>query len=86
MNVKKWFATRGLKFVVQRASKLFSRYGISAQRSTNRIEVSMQTLARFGCAPTFFTPDIVVERYPRFIQGLQSEGAEIAVHSYQRLT
>ena len=45
----------------------------------------MQTLARFGCAPTFFTPGIVVERYPRFIQSLQSEGAEIAVHSYQHV-
>ncbi len=85
MNVKKWFAIRGPKFVVERASKLVGRYGISAQQSTRRIEDCMQTLASFGCAPTFFTPGIVVERYPRFIQGLQSQGAEIAVHSYQHV-
>ena len=85
MNLKKWYADRGPKFITQRASKLFSRYGISAQRSKTRIEDSMQTLAKFGCAPTFFTPGTVVERYPQFIQGLQKEGAEIAVHSYQHI-
>jgi hypothetical protein len=85
MNLRNWFAARGLKFVVQRASKLIGRYGFSSQRSINRIEGSMQILAKYGCTPTFFTPGIVVERYPKFIQKLQSEGAEIAVHSYQHI-
>jgi peptidoglycan/xylan/chitin deacetylase (PgdA/CDA1 family) len=83
MNFQEWYAARGLKFVAKRATKLTSRYGISAQRSINRIKESMVTLAKYGCAPTFFTPGLVVERYPRFIQSLQSDGAEIAVHSYQ---
>jgi hypothetical protein len=85
MNVRKWFKARGLKFVVERATKLFSRYGISAHRSTSRIEDTMQTLARYGTAPTFFTPGIVVQRYSQFIQALQAQGAEIAVHSYQHV-
>ncbi len=71
--------------MVERASKLVGRYGISTQRAASRIEDNMRTLARFGCAPTYFTPGIVVERHPRFIQRLQLEGAEIAVHSYQHL-
>lgn len=85
MNIKKWFAARGLKFVIQRASKLYGRYSFSPKKSTRRIEDSMRILAKFGCSPTFFTPGNVVERYPHFLQNLQSEGAEIAVHSYQHI-
>ena len=71
--------------MVERATKLVGRYGISTKRSTSRIEDNMRTLARFGCAPTYFTPGIVVERHPQFIHSLQSEGAEIAIHSYQHV-
>jgi peptidoglycan/xylan/chitin deacetylase (PgdA/CDA1 family) len=38
-----------------------------------------------GCLPTFPTPGIIVDRYPRFICQLQAEGAEIAVHGYQHV-
>jgi hypothetical protein len=51
----------------------------------DRIEDSLTTLERFGCAPTFFTPGIVVKRNSQFIQGLQEKGVEIAVHSYQHI-
>ena len=43
------------------------------------------TLAEQGCAPTFPTPGILVERYPDFIRHLQDKGAEIAVHGYQHV-
>ena len=85
MNVGNWFEKRGLRFVIQRASNLFDRYGITPAKATARIEDSLTVLARFGCSPTFFTPGIVAERYSRLIQGFQAKGAEIAVHSYQHV-
>jgi len=85
MNVGKWFEKRGLRFIIQRASMLLDRYGITPDKATGRIEDSLMTLAKFGCAPTFPTPGIVVQRYPQFFQRIQEEGAEIAVHSYQHV-
>jgi hypothetical protein len=38
-----------------------------------------------GCAPTFFTPAIIVQRNPAFIRSLQDTGAEIAVHGYHHI-
>lgn len=85
MHLRKWFRKRGILFVIQRAVILFNRYGITPTKAVNRIEDILNTLARFGCYPTFFTPGIVVERYLRFIQEIQAQGAEIAIHSYQHV-
>ena len=85
MNVGKWFAARGPRFVVRRTTSLLSRYGIAPARATARIDNSLMTLAKFGCAPTFPTPGILGQRYSPFFQRIQAGGAEIAVHSYQHL-
>ena len=85
MKIRKWFEKRGLRFVIKRASILLDRYRITPAKAIARIEDNLATLARFGCSPTFFTPGIVVQRYSRFIQGLQAKGAEIAVHSFQHI-
>jgi hypothetical protein len=85
MNLNKWFSKRGFTFVIQRASLLLDRYGITPSKAMTRIEDSLMTLSSFGCSPTFFTPGIVVKRYPLFIRSLQEKGAEIGVHSYQHI-
>jgi len=85
MNLKKWFDKRGPRFVIHRASALLTRYRISPTIAMARIEDSLAPLSRKGFSPTFFTPGIIVKRYPQFIQSLQAKGAEIAVHSYQHL-
>ena len=54
-------------------------------KAIRRIDDCVETLAGLGCAPTFPTPGIVVQRYPQFIRHLQDAGAEIAVHSYQHI-
>ena len=50
-----------------------------------RIERCVAFLAEQGCAPTFPTPGILLERYPTFIKYMQDAGAEIAVHGYQHV-
>ena len=85
MNIRKWFAARGPQFVIRRTTSLLSRYGIAPARATARIDNNLMTLAKFGCAPTFPTPGILVQRYSPFFQRIQAGGAEIAVHSYQHV-
>ncbi len=85
MNLQKWFEARGPGFVWQRATSLLARYGVSPDKAIRRIDACLETLAASGCAPTFPTPGIVVQRYPGFIKHLQDAGAEITVHSYQHL-
>ena len=85
MNLKKWFESRGTGFVWQRATALLDRYGVAPDKATQRIDDCIDTLTVFGCAPTFPTPGIVVQRYPQFVRHLQDVGAEIAVHSYQHI-
>jgi peptidoglycan/xylan/chitin deacetylase (PgdA/CDA1 family) len=85
MNIRKWFSKRGFRFIIQRAVKLFYRYGITPKKAIARIENILKTLARFRCCPTFFTPGIVVKQNLRFIQDIQAQGVEIAIHSFQHV-
>jgi hypothetical protein len=85
MNLGKWFKARGPRVVWQRATALLDRYGLASAKAAHRIGECVETLAELGCAPTFPTPGIVVQRYPQFIRHLQDVGAEIAVHSYQHI-
>ena len=82
MRLKEWYVRRGLKFVYKRGVNLLGRYGLKSSKATGQILVCLGTLANMGCLPTFPTPGIIVQRNTRFFQGLQAEGAEIAVHSY----
>jgi hypothetical protein len=85
MYIRKWYKMRGARFVLHRSSILLQRYGVTATKNIHRIGECTEALAELGYGPTFFTPGILVERYPHFIQGLQENGAEIAVHSYQHI-
>jgi hypothetical protein len=85
MKLKEWYTDRGLKFVFQRGSKLLGRYSLVPGKAMRRIECCVATLSECGCAPTFPTPGILVERYPDFIRSLQDQGAEIAVHGYRHV-
>jgi peptidoglycan/xylan/chitin deacetylase (PgdA/CDA1 family) len=85
MKLKRWYADRGPKFVYQRGARLLSRYSFAPGKAMRRIERCVATLAEHGCAPTFPTPGILLERNPDFVRRLQGEGAEIAVHGYQHV-
>ena len=85
MNYGRWFAVRGPRFILQRGARLVRRYGLSSDVAVDRILGCLDTLARFGCAPTFPTPGVVAQRYPEVIRRIQDAGAEIAVHSYHHV-
>lgn len=85
MDWKKWYAKRGGGFVLKRGLHLLQRYGLTPSLAQRRIEDSVRLMQRYGCSPSYPTPGQVVDRYPRFIQKLQSLGAEICVHSYHHI-
>ena len=84
-SLEKWYRARGPRFIWQRATNLLDRYDVSPAQAFRRVYDCVETLAEWGCAPTFPTPGIVVQRYPHLIRQLQDAGAEIAVHSYQHV-
>jgi len=85
LKLKEWYIKRGLKFVCLRTAKLIGRYSLAPAKAMRRIDHCIETLSDRGCAPTFPTPGILVERYPRFVRRLQDEGVEITVHGYQHV-
>jgi peptidoglycan/xylan/chitin deacetylase (PgdA/CDA1 family) len=62
---------------------LLDRYSLGTGKAIARINDCVACLSDMGCAPTFFTPGIIVQRNPAFIRSLQAAGAQIAVHSFQ---
>ena len=85
MNLKAWFQDRGLDFVGKRAVNLLDRYRLSSARAIQRIESCLNMLISQDCRPTFPTPGLIVERYPKVIRHLQDKGGEIAIHGYQHI-
>src|SRR3990172_10343691 len=85
MKLREWYASRGPQFIYRRGARVLDRYRMSPTEAMDRIERFTATLAKYGCAPTFPTPGIVVQRYPHFIRHLQDAGVEIAVHGYQHV-
>ena len=85
MRVKGWFDARGPKYIEQRAKSLLARYQLSPSKAFNRIDACLEGLADQGCFPTFPTPGIVLQKYPRYFRHIQEFGAELAVHGYQHL-
>lgn len=85
MKFRTWIKKRGLKFIWQRGNHIIKRQGLTPDKAVRRIEKCVETLAQLNCAPTFPTPGVIVQRYPKFIRQLQQMGVEIAVHSYHHI-
>ena len=84
-KVAHWFSLRDAWYIWFRLIALVRRYGLTASRAKKRVLDCVDTLARYGCRPTFPTPGQVVGRNGRFSQELQQRGAELAVHGYHHL-
>ena len=85
LKIKDWYSLRGMKFIRQRGEQLLKGYNLTPDKAMHRIERCIETLARYGCVPTLFTPGVIVQRYPQFIKHLRDQGAEIAVHGNQHV-
>jgi peptidoglycan/xylan/chitin deacetylase (PgdA/CDA1 family) len=85
MNFKAWFSSRGPKFVRLRTIRIMKRYDLFPTRAMDRIRGCVKALSTLGCLPTFPTPGIIVQRYPKYFRELQENGVEIAVHGFQHV-
>lgn len=85
MDIEKWYQKRGSRFIWARGKNLAARYDLSGKKAEDQIKCCVESLATWGCSPTFPVPGRVLERHVDFIRHLEEFGAEIAVHGYNHV-
>ncbi|MFZ5919722.1 MAG: polysaccharide deacetylase family protein [Chloroflexota bacterium] len=85
MNFRTWLAQRDPQYIWQRGAALLQRYRFSPSVAMKRIDRVVDSLADYGCAPTFPTPGAVIESHPDYFRRLQDRNVEFAVHSYRHI-
>jgi peptidoglycan/xylan/chitin deacetylase (PgdA/CDA1 family) len=84
-TLRHWLAARDVTYIAARGRKIVERYGVSSSKARQRLLTCVESLASYGCFPTFPTPGRVVRRSPEFFRELQSAGSELAVHGYDHV-
>ncbi len=85
MNFRTWLAKRDPLYILQRGKNLLQRYKLSPSVAMKRVDRVVNSLADYGCAPTFPTPGVVIESRPAYFRELQERGVEFSVHSYHHI-
>jgi hypothetical protein len=80
-----WLRRRKGGYLVDRLAAVVRRYGVTRTRAKKRIRAVVESLAVFGCQPTFPTPGRVVQSAPEFFREIQSLGSELALHGYDHV-
>lgn len=74
--------TKGAHNFARRLGTVFTRFGFSETPTRRALQAIVDTLGRYGSAPTFFIPAVVLRRHPALIGEIARCGAEIGVHGY----
>ena len=72
MGLSKWLEQRDPQYILQRGLNLLQRYRLSPNLAMERVERIVNSLAEYGCVPTFPTPGVVGEQRPEYFQELQN--------------
>ena len=84
-SVRHWLQARDKTYIAARGQKIVRRYGITSSKAQERLVACVESLASYGCFPTFPTPGRVLRRSPEFFRELQRAGSELAVHGYDHV-
>ncbi len=83
MNITKPLSSsRGIRNLVLRIRRIFSRFGITPKRFERRLNRYCAATRNLGCVPTFPITAVILKRHPELIRKLSREGIEFAVHGY----
>jgi peptidoglycan/xylan/chitin deacetylase (PgdA/CDA1 family) len=74
--------TKGVRNFARRLWTVFTRFGFSEARTRRSLEATMNSLRRYGSAPTYFIPAVVLRRHRALMALLVGQGAEIGIHGY----
>jgi len=74
--------TKGAHNFARRLGTVFTRFGASETPIRHALYSIIDTLRKYGGAPTFFIPAVVLDRHPALISELVQDGAEMGMHGY----
>ncbi len=74
--------SRGTRGLIFRIFTVLCRFGISPKRFERRLKKYYEITHRAGYLPTFAITAVVLERHPDYIEELNRQGVEFAVHGY----
>lgn len=76
---------RGVKTTLQRAGRIYARYGFSPRQLIGSISEFIDHLQAQGCSLTLPVTAQVVSKFPRVFRELSRKGVEFAVHGLAHL-
>ncbi|HEU5346130.1 MAG TPA: polysaccharide deacetylase family protein [Ktedonobacterales bacterium] len=74
--------TKGVLAFSRRLVTVFTRFGVSEERTRRSLDSMIEAVRAYDSAPTFFIPASVLGRSSGLIRRVQRSGAEIGVHGY----
>jgi hypothetical protein len=74
--------TKGAHNFTRRLGTVFTRFGVSETPIRHALYSTIDSLQKYGGAPTFFIPAVVLDRHPALISEIAHDGAEIGIHGY----
>lgn len=74
--------TKGMSNFTRRIWTVFTRFGFTSARTRRALHSVVATLQRYGAAPTFFIPAVVLRRHAHVIAEVARAGAEVGIHGY----
>jgi peptidoglycan/xylan/chitin deacetylase (PgdA/CDA1 family) len=72
--------TKGTRNFGRRVWTAFTRFGVSEGRARRGLHAIVDSVQRYGAAPTFFIPAVVLQRHPKLIAEVAGRGAEVGLH------
>ena len=77
--------SKGISTVTRRLRAILRQLGPTPARMRRTLDAYMDVADAFAFHPTFPTPAVVVDRYPRLIHHLVERGADIAIHGLEHV-
>ena len=74
--------TKGVYNFTRRLRTVFTRFGISETPIRRGLYTIIESLRKYGGAPTFFIPTVILARHSTLISEIARDGAEIGIHGY----
>lgn len=74
--------TKGTHNFARRLWTVFTRFGISEEKTRRALNTVTNCLKKYNATPTFYIPAVVLKRHSGLIAEVAHSGAEIGIHGY----
>jgi peptidoglycan/xylan/chitin deacetylase (PgdA/CDA1 family) len=74
--------TKGMHNFTRRLATVFSRFGLTEQRTRRALYTIIALLEPYQAVPTFFIPAVVLSRHSALLAEIADHSAEVGIHGY----